>query len=171
MYHHLLPPHPLSLFCYGEAQPSTVHVCTSLSGTLAVGNELSDGESCQQEQNVIMSGGCSGPCHHHREFITTSDDDNGLCCKWLWMSSVFGKQRYSSAWNFPPYLRQKKKLGRLFGAPAETWHTSVAAVLRWWWYSVGAGLEALVTMVPFGVGWAALFVFDTLWILLVWVLW
>lgn len=77
--------------CFWRRDPAQYCVC-ALSDTLAVGNEPSDGEwlptraECHYEWRLLRA------CHHHREFITTSDDDNGLCCKWLWMSSVFGKR-------------------------------------------------------------------------------
>lgn len=98
-----LAPFLLSL-CFWRRDPAQYCVC-ALSDTLAVGNEPSDGEwlptraECHYEWRLLRA------CHHRREFITTSDDDNGLCCKWLWMSSVFGKRRRVWLEFFSPYLR------------------------------------------------------------------
>lgn len=104
------------------ARPSPVLcVCVcALSDTLAVGNEPSDGEwlptraECHYEWRLLRA------CHHHREFITTSDDDNGLCCKWLWMSSVFGKRcRVWLTGIF--FLRTSETEKAAFGVPAGPW--------------------------------------------------
>lgn len=104
-----------------EAQPCIVCVSVcALSDTLAVGNEPSDGEwlptraECHYEWRLLRA------CHHHREFITTSDDDNGLCCKWLWMSSVFGK-RCRHWLNF--FLCTSETEKKAFSVPAGLWDT------------------------------------------------
>ncbi len=103
--------------CFWRRDPAQYCVC-ALSDTLAVGNEPSDGEwlptraECHYEWRLLRA------CHHHREFITTSDDDNGLCCKWLWMSSVFGKRR--RVW-LEFFLRTSETGKKAFSVPAGPW--------------------------------------------------
>lgn len=123
---------------FWQRGPAQYCVC-ALSDMLAVGNEPSDGEwlptraECHYEWRLLRA------CHHHREFITTSDDDNGLCCKWLWMSSVFGKR--CRVWlefffSLPQKPRRRLSVSQLDRGMPCGWGTDIM-----WMYCVCDGLD------------------------------